>query len=366
MATDETPGLIERLRHAIGAALGAREHDGAREVGRGEHLREQRRLGAGVDHHDMLADALGGGGDGRHRHALRLVQELVGERGDLLRHGGREEQRLAGLGHLRHDLAHGQHEPEVEHVVGFVEHDEGRLLEAHVAVLHVVEQAAGRGDENVDAARHRLDLRAEGHAADDAGDAGAHVLAVVREALRDLHGELTGGGEDQHAGAARRAEHAVGLQLLEDRQREGGRLAGARLGDAEQVAALEQDRDRLGLDGGGNRIILRAKGPQERLGEAEIRKCCHVMNLSMRRSGARKRPWRLDLGGRAPRKTGCQGKGKRPAFPYGRRSTVCHPKHEDLGWITRPERRRRDAADEGGTRSRPAKSKEKARARPCA
>ena len=47
----------------------------------------------------------------------------------------------------RRDEAH------VEHLVGFVEHEDLDLREVDVPLLHEVEQAAGRGDEDVDAAR---------------------------------------------------------------------------------------------------------------------------------------------------------------------------------------------------------------------
>ena len=62
---------------------------------------------------------------------------------------------------------------------------------------------------------------------------------------------------------------ARGGKVLKDRQREGRGLAGAGLGDAEQVMAGEQRRDGAGLDGGGGCEVLRRKGAQDRLGEAE-------------------------------------------------------------------------------------------------
>jgi len=40
------------------------------------------------------------------------------------------------------------------------------------------------------------------------------------------------------------------VEALEHRQHEGGRLAGPGLGAGEDVATLEDERDRLGLDGG--------------------------------------------------------------------------------------------------------------------
>jgi hypothetical protein len=50
----------------------------------------------------------------------------------------------------------------------------------------------------------------------------------------------------------------VGLrrEALQQRQREPGGLAGAGLGGAQQVAAGEDDGNRLLLDGGGNGVAL--------------------------------------------------------------------------------------------------------------
>ena len=58
--------------------------------------------------------------------------------------------------------------------------------------------------------------------------------------------------------AGRRMRGGVGLlgQPLQQRQREAGGLAGAGLRRAEQVAAGEDDGNRLRLDGGGGGVAL--------------------------------------------------------------------------------------------------------------
>ena len=57
------------------------------------------------------------------------------------------------------------------------------LVEQDVALAQHVEQAAGRGDQQIDAAAHLLRLRVVGHAAEDGDDAAA---AVGGERLADL------------------------------------------------------------------------------------------------------------------------------------------------------------------------------------
>ena len=60
------------------------------------------------------------------------------------------------------------------------------------------------------------------------------------------------------------------VELRQDRQREGGRLAGAGLREAHHVAALEQRRDGLGLDLRG-RLVADVRERLEHLrGEAEV------------------------------------------------------------------------------------------------
>ncbi len=91
--------------------------------------------------------------------------------------------------------------------------------------------------------RERDLLRLYVHTSDDRHAPHAHRAPDALELLRDLERKL-----------ARRRNHAreqalrVVPQLLQDRQRKGGGLAGPGGGDADDVAALERVRERLGLD----------------------------------------------------------------------------------------------------------------------
>ena len=145
-------------------------------------------------------DRLGGRRDGDF---LRLMQEIGGKRADLLRHGGRQEDRLALARHGGQDLADRRQEAEVEHVVGFVEHHGRGLVEAQGTRRHVVEQAARRCDDNVHAAGKAADLRHRAGAADDDGRRMANLLAVGSDALGDLLGELARRCENECAAGLR-------------------------------------------------------------------------------------------------------------------------------------------------------------------
>ena len=95
--------------------------------------------------------------------------------------GRRGQDRLEVLG-----------EAHVEHLVGLVEDDDLDAVEPQAAALEVVDRAAGRRDDDVDAAPQAAQLLADRLAAVDRQDAGAHLAAVLVERLGDLHRELAG------------------------------------------------------------------------------------------------------------------------------------------------------------------------------
>ena len=98
----------------------------------------------------------------------RIAEPLAGQLANLGRHRGREHQRLPLLRHRGDDLPQRHDEAHVEHLVGFVEDQDLDVAKIDVALLHQVEQPAGRGDEHVDAVLQRPHLRTLADAAVDA------------------------------------------------------------------------------------------------------------------------------------------------------------------------------------------------------
>src|SRR5262249_41243778 len=86
-------------------------------------------------------------------------------------------------------------------------------------------------------------LRLDRHTAVDRRDAQLRVARVFVHALFDLHAELARRREHEGARATRAAD-----ELIDDRQRERGGLAGSRLREAHDVASLEDERDRFFLN----------------------------------------------------------------------------------------------------------------------
>ena len=143
-------------------------------------------------------------------------------------------------------------ESHVEHAVGFIQHADAHLVELEHALLGQIEQPPRGGDEDIAAAAQCLDLRALADAAEDHHGAQLDEATVVLGAGGDLGGELARGREHQ---SARRA--ALGCaQVLQDRQHERRRLAGAGLRAREHVAAGEHRRNGLALDGSGNGVAF--------------------------------------------------------------------------------------------------------------
>ena len=182
--------------------------------------------------------------------ARHLDLDRVAQRGalqllHLLGHGGRVEVGDALLGyHLEH-LVDFFLEVHVEDAVGLV-HDQvadGLEREA-LGVLEVVDEAAGRGDHDVRLLGERYRLRHHVHAAHDGGALDANARAQRLELLADLVGQLARRRQHEREQALR-----VVQQRLQDGQRERARLARAGLGQADDVLALEGDRQRLALNG---------------------------------------------------------------------------------------------------------------------
>jgi len=137
----------------------------------------------------------------------------------------------------------------------------------------VVEQASRRGNQDVDAAAQRIDLRIDAHAAEHHGGAQPQVAAIRLHALMHLRGELARRHDHQRAHRVPRRRGArvrLRRQALQHGQRETGGFPRAGLGGAEQIAPGEHDRNRLRLDRGGLGVALLGNRAEQLGRQAEI------------------------------------------------------------------------------------------------
>ena len=171
---------------------------------------------------------------------------------------GREEQVLATRRELGQDPLDVGQEAHVEHVVRLVEDQDLDAVELGVPLAHQVEQATGAGHDDLGPSAQPLDLGVLVHAPEDRDRAHARVLGEGLELAVDLDGEPHAWREDQGARV-----RPLLPQAMQDRECEGGRLAGARLGEAEDVAAVDDLADGLGLDGARLLVARLLHGPED-------------------------------------------------------------------------------------------------------
>ena len=170
------------------------------------------------------------------------------------------------------DPANIANEAEVQHAVGLVQHEVADLVQFQLAGGHQVADAAGRADHDVGASPHPLHLHEAADAAENRNDATRHPIAEPVQTRFDLQCQFAGRRQDEGARGVTMRLRRIGCEVLQHRQRECGGLAGAGLGDAEQVAAGEEVGNGCCLDRRWLEEVFTVEGTQQRLGQAERRK----------------------------------------------------------------------------------------------
>jgi len=161
-----------------------------------------------------------------------VTHELGGDLEDVLGHGGGKEDDLGGLGKELEDVVDLLSETAGQHLVGLVEDELLHAVGLEDATLDHVVDTAGGTDNDLGAVLKGL------HVVTDAGATNAGVALDLHEVadgnndLLDLLGKLTGRSEDEGLASLDR-----GVDLLEDRNGEGGGLAGTGLGLSDNIVA---------------------------------------------------------------------------------------------------------------------------------
>ena len=180
---------------------------------------------------------------------------LISELEHALRQRGRKQHGLArfGLRQATQDEADVGNEAEVEHAVRFVEHHGLRMAHVEDVLLEVIDDAARRADQDVDAILQALALLFVVDATIYDTDLEPGVLAQHFRVVEDLDRELARGRQDERADARRAAprRRRVGQQPLIQRDEERGGLAGAGLRLPGDILARERNRQSACLDRGG-------------------------------------------------------------------------------------------------------------------
>ncbi len=193
------------------AAASLRVAEGERALGPEvlEQERDRSQALALLDAVEALADLRGRVALGE-LHLLRLAQELSARAHDLFGERGREEQRLALRRTALHDRGDVVEEAHVEHAIRLVEHERLERRELQAPAREVVEDAAGRADDDVGAVLEARELRPDRRAAAQGED--LDVVARAREAAdlgAHLLGELARRAQDEGLRAARGSARAA-------------------------------------------------------------------------------------------------------------------------------------------------------------
>ncbi len=164
----------------------------------------------------------------------------------------------------------GLDEAEIEHLVDLVENEEFDRVQVATRASRWSSRRPGVATSTSRPLRQRADLGAVRHAAEDDGDVERQAGREVAEALRRSGWRARASARArERAPPPRGAGRLSAIRRLQDRQREGRRLAGAGLGDADQVASVHQDGNGLGLDGRRLGVAHLGQRGDERRGEAE-------------------------------------------------------------------------------------------------
>ena len=242
--------LLQLAGEAVGGMFHARKNEHHVHAGFVQEMHEQGGLEMFRHFIHELSDSLGGIGAAADLDELGVVLEFVGKPLDLSRERGGEQEGLPFRRQLPHDLPDGGEETHVKHAVRLVEHEKLEAGKICATAAHEVEQTAGAGDDELCAGAEGADLGLFADAAKNGGYAQRQVPRVSPDIFLDLKDEFARGGEDKGAGTARGAADGIG-QPGQHGQCEGGGLAGAGLGDADQIMTGDNRRNGLGLDGGG-------------------------------------------------------------------------------------------------------------------
>ena len=203
----------------------------------------------------------------------RVVQQLVGQRLDLVREGGREQQVLALL------RQHGQHFLDVvEKPMSSMRSASSSTRISTFETLTVrwpmwSSRRPGVATRMSTPCLSCLICGLMPTPPKTTARVQVGVLAVDADAFLDLGSQFAGRRQHQRADRARGG--AVGgrgrrqRQALQQRQREAGGLAGAGLGAGQQVAAGQHDRDGLRLDRRRDGVAGFGHGANERVGQTE-------------------------------------------------------------------------------------------------
>ena len=266
------PGAAQIVAEALAHDLGIAEDNDPLE-GPGAQDPQHGFLFFQAGHGDgILVDvglALLGGSHGD-LHLVALVHPTDGH--DLLGDGGGKQAQIDTVFDLVEDLGHVVEEAHVQHPVGLVQNDGLDLVQPEIFAVVVVHEPSRCRHDDMGVTGQGLDLGLHALTAVDHGD--ADVLVIDQQAVQfigDLDGQLPGGSKDQRLQILRRR-----VDVLDHGDAESKGLACPRRRLGNHVPPLQQGRNGLLLDLGGQANAFFLQRPQDLLADTQFTKgfCC--------------------------------------------------------------------------------------------
>ncbi len=155
--------------------------------------------------------------------------------------GGGKQHGLARAGEFLEDDFDVFEEAHIEHLVGFVNHNNRRVDLVEVPVFHEVDEASWGGHQNIDALSEDFFLPGVGLAAGKGRGSDAGVLSEFEHFRAYLRSQLASGHQDKQLQTGQLGD------AMHGRQCEGGGLARTGEGLSHQVTAFKQSRNGLRL-----------------------------------------------------------------------------------------------------------------------
>lgn len=197
-----------------------------------------------------------------------VTHELGSDLEDVLGHGGRKEDDLSRLGKQLEDIVDLLSETTLKakkvstriqqnakefgaqsrityrkHLVGLIQDEHLHAISLKETALNHVMDTAGGADNDLGAILQSLHIITNAGSANAGVALDVHEVANSNDDLLDLLRKFTGGSEDE-----RLARLEAGVDLLEDRDREGGGLASTRLGLGDNIVTWKQARSATKLE----------------------------------------------------------------------------------------------------------------------
>ncbi len=231
--------FAERFRQLVRSELGAGENKSSGHLRLVQQGAEQVALELLVHHQHALFDALDRFGFRSNLHSHRIVEQSIHQVRHPLGHRCRKEHVLPRFGEQCSNPLDLREKTDVQHTVGLVEYQHFHVPQENVALFHVITQASGCGNQDLNSVLKHATLRRQTHSAIDHPTGQPKVPTQLVDHGVHLHGKLAGRDKDQRSRTLALGNTALCRQAVQQRKHECGGLAGAGLRDAQQVMPVE-------------------------------------------------------------------------------------------------------------------------------